>query len=297
MFAHNHLNTQWHSLRHDLSTTPARFPTASLAMCLHIPVGRASVSFGLVGRTLAPRARLRTKAQYFRLRIRRGGKALEIPRRQALCRGRSELSESTSITSGLTVDRPSLRVPMCQAPPRAGFWSRRPRRSQFLMAQPQPSGETCVAHQRAGWLSARWVEARGMGFIQPSNGGEDLFVHRTFIVDSTYLTARASWDLMGPLERLCWALSRARFGGRSRVHMLGKWTVVPERGLRTFAAGDEVGFAQHRVRFGRSLLRSAHHSSGPSLAEIVPKLVVRSRTAFGRKWYIVAPDASRIVQH
>jgi len=33
-----------------------------------------------------------------------------------------------------------------------------------------------------------WMEERGMGFITPSDGSEDLFVHRSFLLDGTYLT-------------------------------------------------------------------------------------------------------------
>eukprot|EP00429_Kryptoperidinium_foliaceum_P075699 CAMPEP_0176207278 /NCGR_PEP_ID=MMETSP0121_2-20121125/12534_1 /TAXON_ID=160619 /ORGANISM="Kryptoperidinium foliaceum, Strain CCMP 1326" /LENGTH=495 /DNA_ID=CAMNT_0017546251 /DNA_START=38 /DNA_END=1522 /DNA_ORIENTATION=+ len=54
------------------------------------------------------------------------------------------------------------------------------------------SGSSAGGGARMNGIVRGWVEARGMGFIQPSNGGEDLFVHRTFIVDSTFLTVGAT---------------------------------------------------------------------------------------------------------
>jgi CspA family cold shock protein len=36
-----------------------------------------------------------------------------------------------------------------------------------------------------------WMEDRGMGFITPSDGSEDLFVHRSFLLDGTKLTIGA----------------------------------------------------------------------------------------------------------
>jgi len=45
-----------------------------------------------------------------------------------------------------------------------------------------------------------WLEQRGMGFITPSSGGEDLFVHRTFLLDAqalipgTMVTYEEGWD-------------------------------------------------------------------------------------------------------
>ena len=54
-------------------------------------------------------------------------------------------------------------------------------------AEGMPAMEQHGVVKAAALLAKRafeaWMESRGMGFIQPSDGGADLFVHRSYLQD------------------------------------------------------------------------------------------------------------------
>merc|ERR1719183_1821890 len=54
---------------------------------------------------------------------------------------------------------------------------------------PSPPAAQGGAGPGSGWGTVKaWIEARGMGFITPSDGGQDLFVHRSMLMDGQSLT-------------------------------------------------------------------------------------------------------------
>lgn len=69
----------------------------------------------------------------------------------------------------------------------------------FAAAPPPVSRPPPVAGSQPGVVKA-WYEERGMGFITPSAGGDDIFVHRTALTDGQTLvlgspvTFEPGWD-------------------------------------------------------------------------------------------------------
>jgi len=69
--------------------------------------------------------------------------------------------------------------------------------STSLATTPAASIATVDANpQRCSGVVKAWVEERGMGFLTPNAGGEDIFVHRSDLSDGQWLVvgAHVTWE-------------------------------------------------------------------------------------------------------